>query len=126
MNVPNSGYANGKTTRPFRAEFWAPGVQWNMHNVVDWGLGLQYRFAKLKSEDTRANNNRPWLNAYVGYTFKTSSPVKPYIGLRSSVAFTSVRKPDWATLGDGGNGDRQLLRSLEGGQETSIQVGMRF
>lgn len=126
VNRAAAGYANGKTTQPFRAEFWAPGVQWNLHQAVDWGFGLQYRFARLKYEDVKDNNNRPWLSAYIGYTFKTRSPVKPYIGLRSSVALASSGKPDWNALGDGGNGDKQLLRHMDGNQETSIQLGMRF
>ena len=47
------------------------------------------------------------------------------MGFRSSVTLTSTRRRDLSTLNTA-SGQKQLLHSLDGNQETSLQLGMRF
>jgi hypothetical protein len=44
VSVPNSGFPNGKTTRPFRAEFWAPGVQRSLDGGQETSIQVGMRF----------------------------------------------------------------------------------
>jgi hypothetical protein len=95
---------------------------------VDYGFGLQYRFARLESDQVSVRHDRPWANAYLGYTFKNMGQVRPFVALRWSVALSQQGRPGGlnnplqATTGY----QKDMLRYLEGNQDSSLQVGVRF
>lgn len=123
FNLP--GVGNGEVRTSYRTQFWGPSVQWNFHRAVDCGFGLQYRFAKIEAEGLTANHNRPWANAYVGYTSRAAGNLKPFVALRSSVALSRTGSPGYSALTTDA-GQRQLLRSLDGDVEGALQFGVRF
>ena len=110
--------------------FFAPGIQWNFHRAVDFGFGLQYRFTQLEAEDSgfTTNYNRPWLLAYVGYTFKQGKTVRPYVALRvaGSPVTTSERGLLKDLLSSEGRFREKLIKSQAGDFGGSLQVGVRF
>jgi hypothetical protein len=109
------------------SRFIAPGVQWNFHRAVHFGFGLQYRFTRLESEDAtvRTSYDRPWLLGYVGYTFRQGEAVKPYVALRLAASPVTTNAPSHAALA-GRDGRVQLMKSLAGNAELSLQAGVRF
>jgi len=122
---------DGRNTTWFRSESWAPGVQLTFHHAVEWGFNLQYRLTRLQTEGYRTTHNRPWLGFHVGRTFRTDSRVKPFLALRSSVALTRTQAPEQSALlatdpSVSDNANRQLMRSLDGRLESSLQLGVRF
>lgn len=128
MTSAGTGLANSYGT--VQKHYFAPGLMWNFHPTVDLGVGLQYRFERLRSDltapATSTNHDRPWLNLYLGYTFQSQAQVKPFVALRSSAALSTTSAPangsDLATEW----GQRRLLRSMGGDVESSLQVGVRF
>ena len=128
---PGGGSAVVNRNGKMEKSFFAPGIQWNFHPHIDLGLGLQYRFERLHAYDntgsTSTNNDRPWLNLYWGYTFKTEARVKPFVAFRSSFALSFTSSP--GTVGEIFNtdgGEKRLMRSMAGDSEGNFQVGVRF
>jgi len=120
---------SGTDSDKFSSQFFAPGIQWNFHRAVDFGFGLQYRFAKLQNQDGDLSTryNRPWLTSYVGYTFKQVEVVKPFVALRLAASPVTTKTPTLAAgLGDNPQGNKQLMKSLAGNVEISLQAGVRF
>ena len=115
----------GDSTQAFRSQAWAPGVSWDFRRTLDFGFGLQYRFARLENDLARENYNRPWINAYLGYTFPARTQVKPFVALRQSVALTRTDNVALSTLGTDA-GQKRLLRAMDADAVTSLQVGVRF
>jgi hypothetical protein len=112
----------------FKSQYFAPGVQWNFHKAVDFGLGLQYRLETLKGnlEGTASTSyNRPWLNAYVGYTIPTNNLAKPFVALRVARALDHTTSPA-ANAAAAPADSKRLLRYLAPSWQTSLQVGVRF
>ncbi len=113
----------------FSSQFFAPGIQWNFHRAVDFGFGLQYRFTKLQSEDSDLSTryDRPWLTGHVGYTFQRGEVVRPFVALRLAATPVTTRVPTLMVgLGDDPSGQKQLMKSLAGNAEISVQAGVRF
>ena len=75
-----AGVPAGRTTEMFRSQFWAPGVSWDFRKAVDFGFGLQYRFARLEGDHAKESHDRPWINAHIGYTFRTGAAIRPVRG----------------------------------------------
>jgi len=107
-----------------RKSFFAPGIMWNWHPVVDLGIGLQYRFERLKADfvdiGVCADYDRPWLNATVGYTFRTGARVRPFVALRTSAALVTTKAPDRV------DDLPRMLKSVAGDAEACLQLGVRF
>ena len=113
-----------------KSRFFAPGIQWNFHRAVDFGFGLQYRFTRLEAENSgfSTNYDRPWLLAYLGYTFKQGETVRPYVALRvaASPVTTSERDLLKDLLTTREHFQTKLLKSQAGDAEGSLQFGVRF
>jgi len=114
----------------FQSYYHAPGIQWNIHQVVDYGFGLQYRFTQLRggSGGTEASTryDRPWLVGYVGHTASGGERLRPYVALRLAVSPMSQRTPSYADVLAGRGGQERLLKSMAGNTEISLQAGVRF
>jgi hypothetical protein len=125
--VDGNGMGSARGTSSFRTTFFAPGIQWNFHKAVDFGFGLQYRFTRLEADslEVRTRYDRPWLLAYVGYTFKTGNALRPYVALRlAGTPVTTGAQPLRAL--DDRPGQERWMKSLAGDREASLQVGLRF
>jgi hypothetical protein len=120
----------GANADRYRAQFFAPGLQWNHHLTPDfhWGLGFQMRFANLKEGAIKANHNRPWADLHATYTFPAAGPVRPYAGLRLARALANVEpQPTYETsLFNHNEAVRAGMRRLDGIWEMSLQAGVRF
>ena len=125
--------------RPFnvsnvaKMQYFAPGIQWNFHKVVDCGVGLQYRFmrqdAKVAGSGYQTYNNyRPWLNAYVGHTFrKGEGMLRPYVALRVATMLGTTKAPGKISDVTKSQGGRDsLARSLAPTYEATLMGGVRF
>jgi hypothetical protein len=115
----------GASTQAFRSHAWAPGVSWDFRRTLDFGFGLQYRFARLENDLAKETYNRPWVNAYLGYTFPARTQVKPFVALRQSAALAHTDNVALSTLGTDA-GQKRLLRAMDADAVTSLQVGVRF
>jgi len=108
----------------FKISFFAPGIQWDSHRPFDYGIGVQYRFERLKFDDGEsASNNRAWLNLHGGYTFRQVQTVKPFLALRLSAALSKTNPPGQLASNDD---VKTLAKYLEGDREVSLQLGVRF
>jgi hypothetical protein len=114
----------------FQSSFLAPGIQWNFHQVVDYGFGLQYRFTQLRGGaaglEASTRYDRPWLVGYVGHTATGGERLKPFVALRLAMSPVSQRTPSCADILAGRGGQERLLKSMAGNGEVSLQVGVRF
>jgi hypothetical protein len=103
---------------------------WNFHPGMDLGVGLQYRFERLRVDldpySTSTSYDRPWLNIHLGYSFQTQARLKPYVALRSSAALSTTHAPGRLADLESAWGQKKLLRSMAGDVESSFQVGVRF
>jgi len=125
IRVHRTGGGPRQYSTEFNESFFAPGIQWNFHKAVDFGFGVQYRFTRLESEDTRTRYDRPWLLAYVGYTFKTGHALRPYVALRLAGTPVTTGAQPLSPLADR-SGEEKWMKSLAGDREASLQVGLRF
>jgi hypothetical protein len=114
----------------FQSYYHAPGIQWNFHQVVDYGFGLQYRFTQLRGGgaglEASTRYDRPWLVGYVGHTASGGERLKPYVALRVAMSPVSQRTPSYADVLAGRGGQERLLKSMAGNTEISVQAGVRF
>lgn len=114
----------------FQSYYHAPGIQWNFHQVVDCGFGLQYRFTQLRGGgagmEASTRYDRPWLVGYVGHTASGGERLKPYVALRVAMSPVSQRTPSYADVLAGRGGQERLLKSMAGNTEISVQAGVRF
>lgn len=111
-----------------QSRFIAPGIQWNFHQGVDFGFGLQCRFTRLENMHSTVSTNdlRPWLLSYVGYTARAGEVMRPYVALRLAATPMTTRTPSYEEIAAGQVGRERLLKAMAGNVEISLQGGVRF
>jgi len=122
---PLGGASWQVTSTRASSRFIAPGIQWNFHRAVDFGFGLQYRFTNLEDSTVSTRYDRPWLLGYAGYTFMKGEALQPYVALRLAATPVTTSAPSFLALANK-SGQTQLMKSMAGNAELSLQAGVRF
>ncbi len=104
----------------------APGIQWTFHRFLDYGFGLQYRFARLEAGTLKVNHHRTWANAYLGRGFTSRRGFRPFVGLRFDLALNQTSAP--GTLAELATpaGMERMLRAMDPDAQTTFLFGVRF
>ena len=78
----------------YKNSYWQLGGMVRWHLPVDLGVGLEYRGERLEVDVPSLGNfsdtwGRGWFRANAGWTFETSSAVKPFLGLDVAIPLSS-------------------------------------
>ena len=111
-------------------KYWAVGAAASWTLPVRLTAGLEYRSEKLEFDGSTVgwNNNsvtygRIWLRGNVGYDFKNSSPVTPFVAAEFAFPLTST-SPDYNQLN--ANNFESLSKGVAPKSQYGINFGIRF
>ena len=111
--------------------YWAVGAAASWALPVRLTAGLEYRSEKLDFDGAglAPNNNttygRVWVRGGVGYDFKNSSPVTPFVAAEFAFPLTSS-SPDYNQLAYPVNNWESLSKGVAPKSQYGVNFGVRF
>ncbi|HEU4952636.1 MAG TPA: hypothetical protein VFT46_11850 [Holophagaceae bacterium] len=130
MNGVTEPYPPGVPHLTEAYSYWAVGAAASWSLPVRLTAGLEYRSEKLDfsgaglgASDQSSTYGRVWLRGGVGYDFKNSSPVTPFVAAEFAFPLTST-SPDYNQLV--ADNWESLSKGVAPKSQYGVNVGIRF